>query len=69
MEWIAGLTGPLGIDDRTWWTAVGAALAVGVLLGALPAGATEAIALVAGALPAPLRAAWSLEQPQWPGCP
>ena len=57
MEWIAGLTGPLGIDDRTWWTAVGSALAVGLLLGAIPAGATEAIALVAGALPAPLRAA------------
>lgn len=57
MEWIAALTGPLGIDDRTWWTAVGSALGIGLLLGAIPAGATEAVALVAGGLPLPLRAA------------
>ncbi|MEX2271190.1 MAG: VTT domain-containing protein [Vicinamibacterales bacterium] len=55
MDWIAGLAGPMGIDARTWWTAVGSALAIGLLLGAIPVGATEAIALAAGALPNPLR--------------
>lgn len=51
MEWAAGLAGPLQIDTSTWWMALGSALAIGLLVGALPAGASEAIALVVGAIP------------------
>jgi len=51
MDWAASLAGPLDIDSSTWWMALGSALAVGFLLGALPVGAAEAIALAAGAIP------------------
>lgn len=51
MEWIAELSGPFMIDGRTWWTALGSAFAIGLLLGALPAGAAEAIALAVGVIP------------------
>ena len=51
MEWIEWLGGPLRIDTTSWWLAVASAIAIGFLLGALPAGAAEAIALAAGAIP------------------
>lgn len=45
------------INGSTWWTAVGSAFAIGLLLGAVPSGPTEAIALAAGALPPDLSVA------------
>ena len=58
MEWIQGLGGPFQINAGSWWLAIGSAILIGFLLGALPAGAAEAIALAVGSIASPrLRAA------------
>ena len=51
MDWADVFTGSFELDSRTWWTALGSAFAVGLILGALPVGAAELFALAAGALP------------------
>lgn len=42
---------PLQIDTSTWWMALASAFAIGLFLGAIPAGAAEVVALAIGAIP------------------